>query len=87
MIGVNPERAVERCERLAKLGSPPPWWRVWELRRWLSAYRSIMAMDISQFAEVLRDAYPPAVIAEMAQRDAPWIARAKKFAEYATRKS
>lgn len=68
MTGINPKRAVERCERLAKLGPPPPWSRPWKLKRWLRAFRAIMAMDITDFGEMLRDAYPASYVSELAAR-------------------
>lgn len=71
MTRINAKRAVERCELLAKLGSPPPWWRVLSLRRWLRAYRSIMAMDISEMGEMLRAEYPASDIAAHARRPNP----------------
>ncbi len=54
---INAARAMERCECLAALGPPPAWSRPWKLRRWLAAYRRIMALDISSHAEMLRDVY------------------------------
>lgn len=68
MTGIVPKRAVERCDRLAKLGPPPPQSRPWKLRRWLRAYRAIMALDISEAAEMLRDLYPTERIEELASR-------------------
>lgn len=68
MLGSDPKRAVERCDRLAKLGRPPAWWRVFALRRWLRAYRAIMALDISALGEMMRAAYPAVSVDEMAQR-------------------
>lgn len=73
MNNINPRRAVERCAALAKLGSPPPWWRVWKLRRWLSAYRSIMALDISVHAEMLRETYTDEKLRELATAPNPFV--------------
>lgn len=67
-LGIAPKRAVERCEQLSKLGSPPPWYRPWRLHRWLLAYRSIMALDISEVSEMLRSIYTPDRITELANR-------------------
>lgn len=55
---ISTTRAVEPCERLAALGPPPTWWRVFALRRWLREHRAIMALDISVSAEILRSLYP-----------------------------
>lgn len=68
MSAIVPRRAVERCERLAALGPAPAWWRVFAMRRWLRAYRAIMALDISAAAEMLRSLYPPDWVEEMANR-------------------
>jgi hypothetical protein len=64
-------RAVERCEQLAALGSPPAWWRVFALRRWLHAYRAIMALDISAQAEMLRSIYTADAVKDLAERVHP----------------
>lgn len=85
MNRINPARAVERCERLADLGPPPPWSRPWKLKRWLRAFRAIMALDISEAAEMLRSVYSPTAIEELAQRETPWMALARKHMD-ATRK-
>jgi hypothetical protein len=82
---INPARAVERCVRLADLGPPPPWSRPWKLKRWLRAFRAIMALDISEEAEMLRSVYSPSAIEELAQRTTPWMALARKHMD-ATRK-
>lgn len=68
MTGISTTRAVERCERLAALGPAPPWWRVFAVRRWLRAYRAIMALDISVHAEMLRSMYPAESIKQTAER-------------------
>lgn len=75
----NAPRAVSRCERLSALGPPPPWSRPWKLRRWLRAYRAIMAMDISEFGEMLRDAYPKQDIEAMAARKNAMFAKLSKY--------
>lgn len=75
---ISPTRAVERCENLAKLGSPPPWWRVFALRRWLASYRAIMALDVGEYAEMLRAAYTPGRIEELANRAHPAFASLSK---------
>lgn len=69
----NAQRAIERCERLAKLGSPPTLWHPLKLRRWLASYRSIMALDISEIAEMMRDAYPASEIQRLAERPHPML--------------
>lgn len=65
---INPKRAVERCERLSALGPPPPQRHNRKLRKWLDAFMSIMALDISEFSEILRSAYTPDAIVEAAFR-------------------
>jgi hypothetical protein len=71
MTGLNPNRAVERCERLAKLGRVPPWWRVFARRRWVAAYYEIMARDISEQAEMLRSIYTADQVQQMAHKPNP----------------
>jgi hypothetical protein len=71
MTTLSTTRAVERCEQLARLGPAPAWWRVFALRRWLVAYRAIMALDISAQAEMLRSLYTPDVVKLAAQRPHP----------------
>ena len=66
-IATSTTRAVERCEQLAKLGAPPPWWRVFAVRRWLRAYRAIAALDIGVHAELLRSIYTTDSIKAMAE--------------------
>lgn len=68
MNTISTTRAVERCERLAALGPPPVWWRVFALRRWLRAYRAITALDISVHAEMLRSVYPADWVEKMAHQ-------------------
>jgi hypothetical protein len=68
MTAISTTRAVERCERLATLGPPPPWWRVFALRRWLAGYDAIMALDISVGAQMLREVYPAGDVAVLAVR-------------------
>ena len=77
MTAIAPDRAVERCHRLAKLGPPPKWWRLRRMVRWLRAYRSIMAFDISVGAEMLRDLYSAETVEQMARRPAPFLALVK----------
>lgn len=74
MTGISTTRAVERCERLAALGPAPAWWRVFALRRWLRAYRAIMALDISVHAEMLRTVYTKERILETMNRPNPMFA-------------
>lgn len=73
MTAISTTRAVERCERLAALGPPPVWWRVFALRRWLAAYRAIMALDISVGAQMLRELYPAEQLVAQATAEAPWL--------------
>jgi hypothetical protein len=61
MTGLNPKRAVERCEHLAKLGRIPPWWRVFARRRWIDAYRSIMTLDITEQGDLSEHPFVAAV--------------------------
>jgi hypothetical protein len=68
VTAISTTRAVERCQLLATLGPPPAWWRVFALRRWLRAYRAIMAFDISVHAEMMRSFYPAEVVKGMADR-------------------
>lgn len=77
MTKPNAKRAVERCEALAKLGAAPTWWRVFALRKWLRAYRSIMALDISEMGEMLREVYPAAEVERMANRPNPMLVRSR----------
>lgn len=70
MTAISTTRAVERCERLATLGPPPAWWRVFALRRWLRGYDAIMALDISVAAQLLREVYKHATPEESAALDA-----------------
>lgn len=72
MTGINAKRAVERCERLAALGPAPAWWRVFALRRWLVAYSAIMAMDIGEAAEMLREVFSDEHIKALAEQPNPW---------------
>lgn len=80
MTSINPTRAVERCERLAKLGPPPsprrghPWKLTRKLKLWLREYRAIMALDITQCAEMLRDLYSSEYLKQMAERPNPTFA-------------
>lgn len=86
-LTISTTRAVERCERLAKLGPAPAWWRVFALRRWLAAYRAIMALDISAHAEVLRSVYPDEQLRELATAPNPFIKITKQPAgQYLRRK-
>lgn len=78
MTALVPRRAVERCEALAALGQPPPLTRPWKLRRWLRAYRAIMALDISEAAEMLREVYTPSDIERMAGAANPMYVLARK---------
>lgn len=73
MTGIVPHRAIERCEALAKLGWPPSWWRMIARRRWLRAYRAIMALDISEGAEMLREVYTDEQLRELATAPNPFI--------------
>lgn len=77
---ISTTRAVERCEKLAALGSPPSWWRVFKLRRWLAEYRAIMAHDIGEPAEMWRAAYTPGRIEELANRAHPTFASLTRIA-------
>lgn len=72
MLGIVPRRAVDRCERLAKLGPPPPLSRPWKLRRWLRDYRAIMSLDISEAAEMLRGVYTDEKLREIATAPNPF---------------
>jgi hypothetical protein len=73
MTAISTTRAVERCERLATLGPPPAWWRVFALRRWLRGYDAIMALDISVAAQLLREAYPAEQLEALAMAENPWL--------------
>ena len=53
------------------------WWRIWSLRRWTARFRSIMALDISTFGEMLRSAYAPARITELANKPSSFAMLAK----------
>lgn len=75
---INAARAVERCAQLRDLGPAPPWSRPWKLKRWLRAYRAIMALDISEAAEMLRSVYMSSDITEMAWRQSPFHALLKR---------
>lgn len=70
---INPKRAVERCERLSKLGPPPPQRHNRKLRKWLDAFMAIMALDVSEYAEILRSVYTPGSIEDLAHRPMPWV--------------
>lgn len=72
-----PALAEQRCELLAQLGDPPPVSRPWKLRRWLTRYRAIMALDISKQAELLREHYPAAEVSRMAGAKNPMLATLK----------
>lgn len=74
MSGPVPRLAVERCQRIAALGPPPPQRHNRKLARWLDAFRSIMALDISESAEMLRSVYTPTSIVEAAERSNPMLA-------------
>lgn len=76
----NATRAVERCEHLVALGPPPPQSRPWKLKRWLRDYRAIMALDITEVGEMLREVYAVDRVEEMARR-AHITAGLARFAE------
>lgn len=87
MIGINAKRAVERCEQLAILGPPPPWYRPVLLRRWSRLYRAIMALDIGEMAEMLREVYTDEKLRELAAAPNPFIKITKQPAgQYLGRK-
>lgn len=64
----SPRLRAERDAKVAALGQPPSWWRVFSRRRYDLRYRELMAMDISPFAELMREFYPSSSVAEMASR-------------------
>lgn len=71
VIGIDPKRAVERCEQIAKLGPMPPWWRLFARRRWVRKFAAIMVLDITTLGEMLRSAYPTDPVIHRAQREHP----------------
>ena len=73
MNAISTTRAVERCEQLAILGPPPPWYRPILLRRWLRLYRAVMALDISVGAQLLREVYPAEQVVAQAMTESPWL--------------
>lgn len=65
----HPELVAERDRKLAALGPKPRWWRPLARRQWSKASAAINAVDVSQMAWLLRQAYPADAIVEMtAQR-------------------
>lgn len=74
----NPKRAVERCERLSALGRPPPQRHNRKLRKWLDAFAAIMALDISEAAEMLRSVYSRDVVLQTMERPNPMFAFLRK---------
>lgn len=70
----NPKRAVERCERLSALGPPPPQRHNRKLAKWLDAFDAIMALDISEAAEMLRSIYTPESMTALMDRPNPIFA-------------
>jgi hypothetical protein len=74
---ISPKRAVERCERLAALGPPPPQRHNRKLKRWLDAFSSIMALDISECAEMLREIYSSEYLSARAARPAAFATLSK----------
>ena len=73
---ISPKRAVERCERLAALGPPPPQRHNRKLKRWLDAFSSIMVSEMSEMSEmseILRAVYTPGSIEDLAHRPMPWV--------------
>ena len=64
----SPRLRAERDAKVAALGARPPWWRVLSRRRYDRRRRELMAMDISIFAEQMREFYPSSAVAEMASR-------------------
>jgi len=73
MSGISVRRALERAEQLAILGPPPRWYRPVLLARWTRLYRAIMALDISEHAEILRSYYSDEHVRELAEQPNPWL--------------
>lgn len=77
MIAPSPRLVAERDARLAALGSYPPWWRVLARRRWHHERAAILAMDVSQYSEMLRSWYSDDRIQDLA-RSTPSYAMLKR---------
>lgn len=80
-MSINPKRAVERCQRLLDLGPPPPLTRPWKLRLWRRAYQAIMALDISEVAELLRDVYTREDMDQLMNQPNPMFAMVRRDAD------
>jgi hypothetical protein len=61
---------AEREAKLDALGPRPPWWRPFARRRWRRRRDALLAMDVSQMAEMLREVYSDDVLRAMAARPA-----------------
>jgi len=83
---MSPKRALQRCELIAGLGAIPPWWRLLARRRWIAAFRAIMAIDISDVAELLRQHYSPSDVQALAEREHPTLGALYSIASVRARK-
>lgn len=57
MNRISAKLLIERETKLDALGPRPPWWRPFTRRRWRARHAAIMAMDVSEWAEMLRHWY------------------------------
>lgn len=62
----SPKLVSERNARLDALGPRPPWWRPFTRRRWDRDHARISAVDVSEWAEMLRHWYGPESVKRLA---------------------
>lgn len=85
MSATNPKRAVERYDRISALGPCPPARKFRARAKWLRSFAAIMALDLSEAAEVLRDVYPREVLLATMERPNPLFALLRKNEQGAQR--
>lgn len=71
---VSLKRLATRSRLLAELGDPPPRWRPFKRRAWMKRYRAVMAIDVSQYAEMMEHWYPASMIERLTNSPRPSFA-------------